>query len=451
MLASSHTPTFRYVRPGETVPIADYRVEMDAVYPVGLRLAGRRVVVVGGGHVAQRRIPALLAAGGSVVVVSPTATPSLEGWARAGEVVWLRRGYAPGDLDGAWYALVATDDPDVNAAVSAEAEQQRVWCVRSDDAFAATAWTPASGHEGPVTVAVWGTGDHQRSPAIRDAVLARLRSGEIVAPLDRPRVAEVVLVGAGPGDPELITLAGRRALQSADVVVADRLAPRELLADLGSGVELVDAGKLPRGAAASQQTINQILVERARQGLNVVRLKGGDPFVFGRGFEEVEACTQAGVPVRIVPGVTSAISVPAIAGVPVTHRGMTHEFTVVSGHVPPGHPGSLVDWAAVASLRGTLVLLMAVDNLRPIASVLITHGRHPGTPVAVVQEGYLPGEKVVRARLDRLADTAEAVGLRPPAVVVIGDVAGLGLRGQDARGDTGQSGGKSAARPAASW
>jgi uroporphyrin-III C-methyltransferase/precorrin-2 dehydrogenase/sirohydrochlorin ferrochelatase len=424
---------------------------MDAVYPAGLRLSGRRVVVVGGGHVAQRRIPALLAAGGSVVVVSPAVTPSVEGWARAGELVWLPRGYVPGDLTGAWYALVATDDPEVNATVSAEAEDRHVWCVRSDDALAATAWTPASGREGPVTIAVWGTGDHQRSPAIRDAVLARLRSGEIIAPLDRPRIAEVVLVGAGPGDPELITLAGRRALQAADVVVADRLAPRELLADLGPTVELVDAGKLPRGTAASQQTINQILVDRARRGLNVVRLKGGDPFVFGRGFEEVEACTRAGIRVRIVPGVTSAISVPAVAGVPVTHRGMTHEFTVVSGHVPPGHPSSLVDWPALAALRGTLVLLMAVDNLRAIAAVLVEHGRDAHTPVAIVQEGYLPGEKVVRSRLDRLADTAEAAGLRPPAVVVIGDVAGLGMPSQDVRGDTGQSIGKSAVKPAASW
>ncbi len=424
---------------------------MDAVYPAGLRLSGRRVVVVGGGRVAQRRIPAMLAAGAAVQVVSPVVTPSVEGWVRAGEVEWLPRGYVSGDLAEAWYALVATDDRDVNAAVSAEAEQRRVWCVRSDDAVAATAWTPASGREGPVTVAVWGTGDHQRSPAIRDAVLARLRSGEIVAPQDRPRVAEVVLVGAGPGDPGLITVAGRRALHAADVVVADRLAPRELLADLDSRVELVDAGKLPRGSAAAQSTINQILVDRARGGHNVVRLKGGDPFVFGRGYEEVVACSRAGVPVRVVPGVTSAISVPALVGVPVTHRGMTHEFTVASGHLRPDDPRSLVDWRALAALRGTLVLVMAVDNLRPIADALIEHGRSPRTPVAVVQEGYLPGQQVVRARLDGLADAAETARLRPPAVVVIGDVAGLGAGGQDVRGDTGQSAGNSAAKPAASW
>jgi uroporphyrin-III C-methyltransferase / precorrin-2 dehydrogenase / sirohydrochlorin ferrochelatase len=384
------------------------------------------VVVVGGGQVAQRRIPSLLAAGASVVVVSPKVTPSVEGWTLAGELEWIDREFEAGDLEGAWYCLVATDDGSVNRAISAEAEERRVWCVRSDDAEAATAWTPASGREGPVTVAIWGSGDHRRSPAIRDAVLSRLRSGEIVAPKDRPRVAEVVLVGAGPGHPDLITVAGRRALDAADVVVADRLAPRELLADLRPDVEVVDATKLPRGTAASQVQISAILVDRARAGLNVVRLKGGDSYVFGRGYEEVEVCLAAGVAVRVVPGVTSATAVPALAGVPLTRRGLTHEFTVVSGHLPPGHQDSLVNWAALAELRGTLVLLMAVDNLVAISDVLVRHGRDPATPVSVVQDGYLPGERAIRTTLAGLADTADQARIRPPAVVVIGAVAGLG-------------------------
>jgi uroporphyrin-III C-methyltransferase/precorrin-2 dehydrogenase/sirohydrochlorin ferrochelatase len=399
---------------------------VDGLYPAGLRLSGRRVVVIGGGHVAQRRIPGLLSAGASVVVVSPSLTPAVEGWQISGEVDWVRRGYEPGDLDGAWYCLVATDDADVNRAVSEEAEQRRVWCVRSDDAEAATAWTPASGREGPVTVAVWGGGDHQRSPAIRDAVLSRLRTGEIVAPKDRARVAEVVLVGAGPGHPDLITVAGRRALDAADVVVADRLAPRELLADLRPHVEVVDAAKLPRGSAASQDAINAILVDRTEAGLNVVRLKGGDPFVFGRGYEEVEACTAAGVAVRVIPGVTSAVAVPGLAGVPVTTRGVTHEFTVVSGHLPPGHPESLVNWMALAQLRGTIVLLMAVDNLAPISDSLIEHGHDPHTPVTVVQDGYLPGERLLRTKLGEVALASQRAAIRPPAVVVIGAVARLG-------------------------
>jgi uroporphyrin-III C-methyltransferase/precorrin-2 dehydrogenase/sirohydrochlorin ferrochelatase len=232
----------------------------------------------------------------------------------------------------------------------------------------------------------------------------------------------VVLVGGGPGDPELITLAGRRALAEADVVVADRLAPRELLAELPAGVELVDAAKLPRGRSTAQEAINAILVERALAGRRVVRLKGGDSFVFGRGSEEWQACVDAGVPVTVIPGLTSAIAVPGLVGIPVTHRGVAHEFTVVSGHVPPGDARSLVEWPAIARLHGTLVLLMAVDNLTAIAAVLLEHGRHPDTAVALVQEGSLATERVVRSRLGRVAHDPQVADVRPPAIVVVGPV-----------------------------
>jgi uroporphyrin-III C-methyltransferase / precorrin-2 dehydrogenase / sirohydrochlorin ferrochelatase len=399
------------------------------LYPVGLRLEGRRVVVVGGGRVAQRRIPSLLAAGARVEVVSPVTTPAVEGHARAGELVWHERDYRRGDINGAWYGVVATDRRDVNEQISAEAEARRIFCVRSDDAEAATAWTPATGRHGPLTVSVLGSRDPKRSAAVRDEILTRLRSGEIAAPKDRVKVPGVVLVGGGPGDPELITVAGRRALQEADVVVADRLAPRELLAELGPDVEVVDATKLPRGRAASQQAINALLVERARAGRNVVRLKGGDPFVFGRGFEEALACADAGVPCRVVPGITSAISVPGLAGLPVTHRGVAHEFTVASGHLPPGHPDSLVNWASLAQLQGTLVLLMAVENIAAIASVLVEHGKPAGTAAAVVQDGSLSSERSLVTTLDRLAEEIVAHGLRPPAAVVIGAVVELARAG----------------------
>jgi uroporphyrin-III C-methyltransferase/precorrin-2 dehydrogenase/sirohydrochlorin ferrochelatase len=174
----------------------------------------------------------------------------------------------------------------------------------------------------------------------------------------------------------------------------------------------------------SQDTINAVLVDEARAGQRVVRLKGGDPFVFGRGLEEVQACVAAGVEVEVVPGVTSAIAVPALAGVPVTHRGVTHEFVVVSGHLPPGHAQSLVDWDALARLTGTLVLLMAVENLPVIAEALIAGGRDPETPAVAVQEGGLPGEAVVRASLAKLPAAVADAGLRPPAVIVAGPVAG---------------------------
>jgi uroporphyrin-III C-methyltransferase/precorrin-2 dehydrogenase/sirohydrochlorin ferrochelatase len=172
----------------------------------------------------------------------------------------------------------------------------------------------------------------------------------------------------------------------------------------------------------AQEQINALLVEHAKAGRRVVRLKGGDPFVFGRGMEELQACVAAGVPVEVVPGVTSAIAVPALAGVPVTHRGLTHEFVVVSGHLPPGHPDSLVDWAALGRLRGTVVVLMGVDTAGAIAAALVEHGRDPATPVAVISDGSIATQRRLRTTLGSLADTMAAEGVRPPAVWVVGHV-----------------------------
>jgi uroporphyrin-III C-methyltransferase / precorrin-2 dehydrogenase / sirohydrochlorin ferrochelatase len=394
-------------------------------YLAGLVLAGRRVVVVGGGGVAQRRLPKLLGTGARVDLVSPSVTATIEGLLGDEALTWIRRRYQPGDLDGAWYVIAATDDPVANEAISAEAEDRRIFCVRSDDRTRGTAWTPASGDHGAVSVGILGGGDHRRSAAVRDAVLEGLRTGSIGARESADKQAGVYLVGGGPGDPELITVRGRRLLAEADVVVADRLAPQQLLDELHPDVELIDAAKLPRGRAAMQEEINGVLVDRAKQGRLVVRLKGGDPYVFGRGFEEALACAGAGVPWTCVPGITSAISVPATAGIPVTHRGVTHDFTVVSGHVPPGHPDSLVDWAALARLRGTLVLMMAVENLPAIAAELIAHGRPADTPAAAIADGTLPAQRSVVAKLGTVAAAMTDAGLGAPAIVVVGDVVGL--------------------------
>ena len=391
-------------------------------YPSGLRLFGRRVLVVGGGHVAQRRIPRLLAAGAAVEVVSPVTTPAVEGLAGAGEVTWHERGFEDADVDGAWYVIAATDDHDVNERVSRRCEEQRVFCVRADDATQATAWTPAVGRHAGVTVAVLANREPRRSAAVRDGIVAALRDGHIVAPNDEERTPGVVLVGGGPGDPELVTVAARRALSEADVVVADRLAPRELLDELSPDVELVDVAKLPRGRAAAQEEINRVIVERALEGKRVVRFKGGDSFVYGRGYEEALACEAAGVPWTVIPGLTSAIAVPAVAGIPVTHRGVAHEFTVISGHLPPDHPDSLVEWDAVARLRGTVVLLMAVQNLPLIAVRLVKGGRPSTTPLALVSEGTMPGERTVVSTLGTVAEDMAEAEVRPPAIVVIGEV-----------------------------
>ncbi|GAA4691694.1 uroporphyrinogen-III C-methyltransferase [Nocardioides nanhaiensis] len=391
-------------------------------YPVGLRLGGRRVVVVGGGHVAQRRVPQLIAAGALVHVIAPEVTPAIDGLAAAREVTWHPRPFVPEDLDEAWYAVAATDDAAVNEQVSTAAEERRVFCVRADDAARASAWTPAVGRAAGVTVAVLGERDPRRSAQVRDDVLTGLRDGTLNPPSGRPPTPGVVLVGGGPGDPDLISLAGRKALMEADVVVADRLAPRELLGDLRPEVELVDVAKLPRGRSAQQAEINRVIVEHALAGKRVVRFKGGDNFVFGRGYEEVIACRAAGVPVTVVPGLTSPVAVPAIAGIPVTHRGVTHEFTVVSGHLPPGHPESLTDWPSLAGLQGTVVVMMGVENAPHIATALTEHGRDPGTPVAVVCDGTMPTQRTVLATLGTLAEVMSAEGVRPPAIVVIGDV-----------------------------
>ena len=200
----------------------------------------------------------------------------------------------------------------------------------------------------------------------------------------------------------------------ADLVVADRLAPRELLAELPSDTEIVDVAKLPRGRSTTQEQINQLIVEAALAGRRVARFKGGDSFVFGRGYEEVLACQEAGVPVSVIPGISSPFAVPAAAGIPVTHRGVNHDLTVVSGHLPPGHPDSLVQWGALARLRGTLVLMMAVDNAPMIAEVLLRGGREAGTPVAVVTEGTMPTERTVLTTLGELAGAIADQGVTAP-------------------------------------
>ncbi|MFC8174782.1 uroporphyrinogen-III C-methyltransferase [Streptomyces sp. NPDC057242] len=391
-------------------------------YPVGLRLAGRRVVVLGGGQVAQRRLPALIAAGADITLISPSATPSVDVMAETGEITWIKRRYEDGDLADAWYVLVATTDPATNEAASAEAERTRTWCVRSDDAEAATAWTPATGRGDGVTVAVLTGHDPRRSAAVRDVIVEGLRDGSIAAPQHRARTPFVALVGGGPGDPDLITVRGRRLLAEADVVIADRLGPRDLLDELPPHVEVIDAAKIPYGRFMAQEAINNALIEHAKAGKSVVRLKGGDPFVFGRGMEEAQALAAEGIACTVVPGISSSISVPGAAGIPVTHRGVAHEFTVVSGHVAPDDPRSLVDWASLAKLTGTLVILMGVDKIGKIAEALIAHGKAPETPLALVQEGTTAAQRRVDATLATVAETVRTQEVRPPAVIVIGDV-----------------------------
>ncbi|MFE7504958.1 uroporphyrinogen-III C-methyltransferase [Promicromonospora sp. NPDC057488] len=264
----------------------------------------------------------------------------------------------------------------------------------------------------------------------------------------------VTLVGGGPGAVDLLTVRAWRALQAADVVVADRLGPVEILAELPPHVRVVDVGKEPGRHPVPQERINELLVEHARAGAHVVRLKGGDPFVLGRGGEEVLACVAAGVPVEVVPGITSAVAVPGLAGIPLTHRGVTTGFHVVSGHCATGSAVDVsdaqvprgthmsdtsgpLDAAALSCVRdgtATLVVLMGVRSLGAIVAQSLAAGADPGTPVAMVENGSTPEQRVTRARLDEAAAVAAARGVRSPAVVVIGRVAAAGLlEGADER------------------
>ncbi|HTW00690.1 MAG TPA: uroporphyrinogen-III C-methyltransferase, partial [Streptosporangiaceae bacterium] len=351
-----------------------------------------------------------------------------------------------GDCAGSWLVGACTSDPGVNAAIADEADAAGIWCVRADDAAASRAWTPASGMAGDVRVGVL-SGEPRHSAEVRDAIVGGLasgaiapRAGEVQAPPPGRgavltgaasrgetlhgglRGGSVALVGGGPGDPGLITVRGRQLLWQADVVITDRLAPRSLLAELPPEVEIVDAAKVPRGAAVAQEHINSLLVSHARAGRFVVRLKGGDPFIFGRGGEEILACLRAGVPVTVVPGVSSAAAVPAAAGVPLTHRGIAQEFVVASAHVAPDDETSTVDWPALAASSATLVLMMATEHLGVIADTLIRLGRNGQTPVCVIANGTLPSQRTINARLDTVARDVAGAGLGPPAVVVVGEV-----------------------------
>ncbi|MDO6144478.1 uroporphyrinogen-III C-methyltransferase [Paenarthrobacter aurescens] len=391
------------------------------IYPTALRLLGRPVLVVGGGPVAERRAKGLLDAGAKVTVVAPVATENLHGLAASGLLTLEQRGYRTSDLDGVWFVQTATGAAAVDTQVAADAEAQRIWCVNASDHEASAAWTPAVAVVDDVKIAINAGGDPRRAMALRNAVATALETGDL--PLRRHRkpdaagttpAGSVALVGGGPGDSGLITVRGRRLLGQADVVVADRLGPRELLKELAPDVRVIEVGKTPGHHPVPQLEINRILVDEALKGNRVVRLKGGDPYVLGRGGEEAEFCRQNGVEVEVVSGVTSAISVPAAAGIPVTHRGLAKGFSVVTGHEELSEVPARPDH--------TVVLLMGVAQLRDSAAALAGSGLPLDTPVGIVENGYLPDQRVTIGTLGTIADQAEAVGVANPAVIVIGDV-----------------------------
>ena len=400
--------------------------DLKSALPVVLDLTGRLVVAVGGGPVSARRVRSFLDEGAVVRVVAPWLCEDLRDLARAGRVEWLERDYAgPADLHGAWFAHTATGEPSVDREVAADAESLRIWCVDATDSAGTTAGVTARADvttaDGRVTVSAYAAGDPGLAVTVRDGIERALISGALDLRRTRPRTRGhgwVALVGGGPGTDGLLTSRGHELLASADVVVVDRLAPRAVVDRLPASVRVIDVGKTPGHHPVPQSGINDILVEEARRGLGVVRLKGGDPYVLGRGGEERDACEAHGIPVEVVPGVTSAVSVPAAAGIPVTHRGVARGFTVVTGHeeIPVLPTGG----------EHTLVLLMAVGGLRWTTTLLREHGRAADCPVAIVERGFAPDQRVTIGTLETIADLAVGRAVESPAVVVVGDVVRLG-------------------------
>jgi uroporphyrin-III C-methyltransferase / precorrin-2 dehydrogenase / sirohydrochlorin ferrochelatase len=400
------------------------------IYPLGLRLAGKRVLVVGGGAVGTRRVKGLIATDADVVVISPVASAEIADLALAGLITWHRREFASGDTEGAWLVHTATGVAAVDAAVTAECDAARILCVNAAEAEASSAWVPAVTRHDGLTVASFGGGDPRRSMALRDAIAALLESGDLSAEPSRQTVlaatpasqiigapqapGTVALVGGGPGHIGLISARGLALLKAADVVVADRLGPTNLLDDLAPDALIINVGKLPDHHPVPQDEINRILVEQAQAGKRVVRLKGGDPYVLGRGGEELDFCVEHGIEVEVLPGITSAISVPAAAGIPVTHRGVATGFTVITGH------------DGVASVGGgrdhTVVILMGVSRLAESVAVLAAGERGLECPVAIIEDGYGPNQRVSFGTLGSIASVASEKGVKSPAVIVVGDV-----------------------------
>lgn len=447
-------------------------------YPIALDVEGRRCVVVGGGQVAEHKCRSLLDAGAAVAVVSEHASAGLEELARDGRVELTRRAYAHGDLEGAFLAIAATDDRAVNAQVFAEAEERGVLLNAADDIEHCNFAVPSVVRRGDLTVAISTAG---KAPALAKRLRARLEGelepelatvvdllGEVrtealaarevdfetwsrrwAGALDNdvlalvrqdraeeakelvrraldglgeppagPAKGRVAIVGAGPGDPGLITVRGRQLLDDADVVLHDRLVDPSLVA----GKQAVFVGKEAGRHTVDQEEINAMLVELAGQGRKVVRLKGGDPFVFGRGAEEAEALADAGIDYEVVPAPTSAIAALAYAGIPVTDRRLSSSVAIVTGHCTGPRD---VSWHRLATAVDTIVVLMALADLGSVAAALVEGGRDPRTPAAVVENGTRPGQRVITAELGQLAQAAEEAAAVSPALVVVGDVVRL--------------------------
>jgi uroporphyrin-III C-methyltransferase / precorrin-2 dehydrogenase / sirohydrochlorin ferrochelatase len=449
-------------------------------FPLFFNLERQKVLVVGGGAVALRKLQLLERAGAWITLVAPHLEAEIERRAESGQIVLARREFDPGDLDGVRLVVAATSQRALNRWIASLADKRGIPVNVVDDREASRVIVPAIVDRDPVLIAVTSGGT---SPVLarrlreRIEALVGTRTGRLAAWLAelravtrrrlrnlrarrryferlvdgpaarrfiegdesgarrlaqrllsaeaaaRPATGEVTLIGAGPGDPELLTLKALRALQDADVILHDRLVPAAILDFARRDAERISVGKSAGGAGTSQAEINELLILHARRGLKVVRLKGGDPFIFGRGGEELEAIARAGIGFSVIPGVTAASGCAAYAGIPLTHRDHAHGVYYVTGHALEG--GNEPDWRALAAPRTTAVIYMGLARLAAIADKLIRHGAPLERPAALISRGTTPEQRVLVAPLAEIAATAEGLGLESPALLIVGEVAAL--------------------------
>ena len=449
--------------------------------PIFLQLRGRPAVVVGGGHVAARKVELLLRSGASVSIIAPSLCQELRERVDAGELTHIQTSFDPSHLDKAELVVAATSAREVNAAVSRAARERRIPVNVVDDSELSTFIFPALVDRSPIVVAVSSAGHAPvlarrlreqleallparlgalarfmgaRREAVRKALRPQARRsfwervvrgvvGARVLAGDEPAaqkaferelyashvtssaaghgLGEVYLIGAGPGDPDLLTLRALQLLQQADVVLYDRLVPEALLECARREAQRVFVGKRA-GDSTVQERINGLLVEYAKQGLRVARLKGGDPLIFGRGGEEMEVLAAQGIPYVVVPGITAALGAAAVAGIPLTHRQLSQSVTFVTGHVLDD---DTLDWRHLAGAHRTVVFYMGVAQLGRIVERLEGAGLPAGHPVALVERATLPEQRVFRGTLATITGIATGAGVNPPALLIVGEVAAL--------------------------
>jgi len=446
------------------------------LYPLFANLTDRSVLVVGGGEVAARKCEALLGTGARVRVGAPALNERLGEWARLGRITHLHGNYQANWLDEIWLVIAATDDIDVNSRVAGDAAARRILVNVVDNATLSSFHVPAVIDRAPVQVAISSGGnapmlarwirerielalDHavgplamllersrrairfrHRDPAARrrfyDRVLGGsiwqlLRAGKVAAAeselrrslrrSELPQTGHVALVGAGPGDPGLLTLRALRVLNEADLIFHDRLVSPEVLDLARRDAQRIEVGKEAGNHHATQEQIHALLLQHARAGRRVVRLKGGDPFVFGRGGEELEFLRSHGIAYEVVPGVTAALACAAYSGVPLTHREHAHSVQFVTAHCKESL--DTLDWKALAAPRQTLAVYMGVAHLGALRERLIAAGRAADTPVAAIENGTRANQRVIVSSIDRLADLAQLHALRSPSLLIVGEVA----------------------------